>query len=187
VTRGRIFHLADGMRSWDGAAVSGFPRFQALDKGADLPSLLLKAMNLEKGAWRFYSELKGRLSEAPLAEVFERLADTEVLHARLIYPHWSGSQEKALPFHTLFDRLAGDVLEGGQELSDALSAVMEETEAPCLRLLELAMAMEVAAFDLYRTMAERVAGAARTVFLSLAQAEKAHIRALIGGLAHCPA
>jgi len=187
VTRGRVFNLAGGMRSWDGAEVAGFPRLQVFDKAADLPALLVKAMNLEKGAWRFYSDLKGRFSGAPLAEVFGRLADTEVLHARLIYPHWSGSQEKALSFDSLFDRLTGDVLEGGQELSAALAAVMMETEAPCLRLLELAMAMEVAAFDLYRTMAERGTETARTVFLSLAQAEKAHIRTLIDGLGHCPA
>ena len=57
---------------------------------------------------------------------------------------------------------------------------------PCLRILELAIHMEYTAFDLYKTMAEREKDqTVRDSFLSIAQAEKSHMRMLIRALDQC--
>jgi rubrerythrin len=46
--------------------------------------------------------------------------------------------------------------------------------------------IEYAAYDLYRTMADRTGGAAaREAFMTIAQAEKAHMRALAKAIENC--
>jgi rhodanese-related sulfurtransferase len=186
VTRGRIINLAGGMLAWDGAAVAGQPRVQIFDQAAGLAELLLAAMNLEKGAWRFYGGMQRRLAGGPLAERLAALGSAEIGHARLIYPYWAQSQAAPPPFETLFQRLEGEILEGGQPLESAMETLAALPEGACLRLLELALAMETAAFDLYRTLAERRDGQARSILLDLSQAEKRHLRSLVDALADCP-
>jgi rubrerythrin len=49
------------------------------------------------------------------------------------------------------------------------------------------MTIEYSAFELYRTMAERSGNSeAQSIFLSIAQAEKAHMRALARAINQCP-
>ena len=56
----------------------------------------------------------------------------------------------------------------------------------CLYVLEVALHIEYAAFDLYRTMAEHTKDqAARDAFLTIAQAEKNHMRMLARALDQC--
>jgi rubrerythrin len=54
-------------------------------------------------------------------------------------------------------------------------------------IIDLAMVIEYSAFELYRTMAERSENSeARSAFLSIAQAEKAHLRTLTRAIDQCP-
>ncbi|MCP4107941.1 MAG: hypothetical protein GY749_20750 [Desulfobacteraceae bacterium] len=53
--------------------------------------------------------------------------------------------------------------------------------------MELSLNIEYSAFDLYRTMAEQTEDKeAEKVFLSIAQAEKGHMRTLIKAVSECP-
>jgi len=56
-----------------------------------------------------------------------------------------------------------------------------------MTVLETALTIEYAAYDLYRTMAEQVeSDEARQAFLSISQAEKAHMRKLTAAIPDCP-
>ena len=56
----------------------------------------------------------------------------------------------------------------------------------CLRLIEMALQIEYAAFDLYRNLADEVnTEEGRQAFLGLSHAEKAHMGALIGDIEAC--
>jgi hypothetical protein len=59
-------------------------------------------------------------------------------------------------FETVFDSLSGEVLEGGMKLNTALENLSAIKSRVCLGMIETAMKIEYAAFDLYRTMADRV-------------------------------
>ena len=57
----------------------------------------------------------------------------------------------------------------------------------CISVIDLAMTIEYSAFELYRTMAERSENSeAQSTFLSIAQAEKAHMRTLTRAIDQCP-
>ena len=187
VTDRKVYNLDGGIMSWYGRTLTGFPRVKALDTSGDIVDLLYTAMDLEKGAWRFYDTMAGRFAGAPCAATLKSLSRAETAHAASVYPIWASRAENPPPFDRLFDDLAGDILEGGGLLSEAFAGVTpSETADACIDLIELSLLIEYRAFDLYRTTADRAPdGEARDVLLSLAQAEKAHMRVLTQALESC--
>lgn len=183
---GPIFNLDGGILAWDGAMLADTPRVQ-LFAGQDFIAMLTTAMNLEKGALRFYEHLHESRAQVPWSEVFGRLAREENAHAKTVFGFLKQARPDTAPFQTLFDQLHGDVLEGGLTLTQALEILDSFSEDACLRCLELALKIEYAAYDLYRSLADQVQEPdARQAFLSLAQAEKAHMRALGAAVGECP-
>ena len=188
VTEKSVAHLEGGMLGWDGQTLTGYPRLQLFDVAAPLPALLKTAMDLEKGAWRFYSEVVRRHPAAPFTRVFENLTTAEIGHARAVYAHRKKAVPEPPPFEDLYASLTGDVLEGGIDVTDAIERVEALEEPPCIGLIEWALHIEQSAYDLYRNTAERVEDpAAKNAFLTIAQAEKAHMRSLVTAVAACAA
>jgi rhodanese-related sulfurtransferase/rubrerythrin len=186
VTAHRIYNLAGGMLGWDGATLPDFPALELFAPDADLPTQLETAMNLERGAWRFYCGVIEALPEAPFADVMDTLSRAETAHARTLYGFLKAHRQDLPPFDVFYGSLSGEILEGGTPLKDALTRVTEAGPGACLPVMELALGIEYAAFDLYRTAAGRSRNAeAEKAFLAIAQSEKAHMRQLIEALGRC--
>lgn len=186
VTEGEVFSLDGGIMAWDGNTLTDYPRVQVFDASRDFHSLLLTAMDLEKGAFRFYLTTLDRFRDDPIADTLETLSKAETAHAKMIYKYWKDTADNPEPFESLFENLKGDILEGGRPLADALAHLENMGKNPCLRVLELAMSIEWAAYDLYRNMADRTGDeAVKEVLFSIAQAEKGHMRTLVKALEKC--
>ncbi|MFZ1202192.1 MAG: rhodanese-like domain-containing protein [Desulfobacterales bacterium] len=187
VTRRRVYNLAGGIMNWYGRTLSDFPKVRIFDAGEGITDLLHTAMDLEKGAWRFYAAVAGRHEAEPFAKTFATLSQAENAHAAAIYTIWAAHATDPPPFDELFDALAGDILEGGETLETALEQMNSLSGEPCLSLIELALRIEYSAFDLYRTTASHTPDLeVRDMMLSIAQAEKAHMRGLIRAIDACP-
>jgi rhodanese-related sulfurtransferase/rubrerythrin len=183
---GPIYNLDGGIMAWNGVMLEEAPRVR-LFAGQDFADMLTTAMNLEKGALRFYGHIRDRRGRASWAEVLGHLAKAEKEHAQTVFGFLKKHQPQTDPFETMFDQLKGDVLEGGLTLTQALEVLDRLDEDACLGCLELSLKIEYAAYDLYRSLADQVQDAdARQVFLSLAQAEKAHMRLLSVAVEKCP-
>jgi sulfur-carrier protein adenylyltransferase/sulfurtransferase len=189
VTSGGIYNLAGGMLTWNGGVVADAPQVQLFTQSATPAEMMKTAMNLEKGAMRFYIQAADQFSTHAWSKVFARLVGAEIAHAKTVFGFWLQLDQASVrdeTFEVLFEALPGDVLEGGLSLEAALSHIAGVEDSACVRLLELALQIEYAAFDLYRTMAYRVtAPECQQAFLSLAQAEKAHMAALVKVLDAC--
>ncbi len=183
--KNRVFNLRGGILAWDGRQLEGWPKvkiFQAALAGDKFRI----AMDLEKGALRFYEFIAERFRRRPWAEVFKKLAKAETAHARTIHGYWQKAGGVAADFDTIFNRLEGEILEGGRPLIEALEEVVEVEAGRCLPLMEIALEIENSAFDLYRNLADREENASQAkAFLDLAQAEKAHIRDLVENITAC--
>jgi rubrerythrin len=167
VSNKNIYNLEGGIMAWEGKTVPDYPRIQVFDKSSSLSELLLVAMELEKGALRFYKYVRDRFSSEPLSKTFDQLSMAEVAHAKAV-------------------DLKGEILEGGENLVDVLRRAEAMEGNTCLNLIELALQIENSAFDLYRTMAEETENKeAQEVFLSIAQAEKGHMKTLIDAVGQC--
>ena len=144
-------------------------------------------MDLEKGAYRFYTHVQDKFGRERFAKTIENLVQEEMAHAKIIYRFWKESEPQPPPFDSLFNELGGEVLEGGERLDDVLRRLETIEENVCLTLLEMALDIEYCAYDLYRTMSEQTEiEEAKSAFLSIAQAEKAHMRAVAEAISHCP-
>ena len=173
--------------AWDGKILPDFPKVEVFDKSKSLAELLFMSMDLEKGAWRFYTYIVDRFNSQSFAKTIEHLVHAETAHAKTIYRFWQESVDQPEPFESLFSKLKGEVLEGGESLDDVLKRVETIKENVCLNLLEMALDIEYSAFDLYRSMAEQTESEeAKSAFLSIAQAEKAHMQAIARAVSHCP-
>ncbi len=180
-----IYNLTGGMLAWDGARIGDMPRVH-LFAGQSMPEMLHTAMNLEKGAQRFYESVSRQGAAHSWAQTFAVLARAEVAHARVVHGFWRKLQSEAPAFEALYDQLSGELLEGGMPLEEALKKAAAVEDQQCLRFMELALQIEYAAYDLYRSLAEQSgAEADRAAFIHLAQAEKAHMQGLIKTLEGC--
>ncbi len=170
----KIYNLMGGIMAWDGKTLVDSPRVKLFDGIEDPDELLLKSMDLEKGALRFYSHVVERYAGQPFVHVMAPLVKAERVHAQSIYRYWEKITESPRPFDELFEDLRGDILEGGQDLESVIKKFETIEENPCLRLIELALDVEYSAYDLYRTMADRTDdNEAGNAFLAIAQVEKA--------------
>jgi len=186
ITEKTIYNLEGGILSWEGKTLKGFPKIQVFDKTKGPVELLLTAMDLEKGAWRFYTYILKNFAVDPIIPTLEQLSKAEIAHARTVYGFWEKAASTPIAFDELYESLEGEILEGGESLANALAYLENIEENQCLRILELAIHMEYAAFDLYKTMAEQEKDqTVRDSFLTIAQAEKSHMRMLVSALDQC--
>ena len=148
-------------------------------------------MDLERGAYHFYKAVLERHREADFSRVIDLLARAEEGHAQLIYQFYKQEvlqqgQETPLPFAELYAALPGEVIEGGTSRMVMEQMLDDLSDEPCLDIIEMAISIEYAAFDLYRNMADYFQGTRmEEAFLSIAQAEKDHMRIAGEALACC--
>ncbi|MCG6893556.1 MAG: ferritin-like domain-containing protein [Desulfobacteraceae bacterium] len=181
-----IYNLRGGILAWEDRLLPDYPRVAVFGEGAGRQAWLRKAMALEKGALRFYQAGVERFTGQTLADRIAEMAEEETAHARMVYQFWKTQERQPPAFETLFDSLDDSVIEGGESVQAVLDRLEAFPEAPCLHFIELALQIEYASLDLYRHLAEGSEDETVTeAFLSLAQAEKGHMRSLIESLEQC--
>lgn len=187
VGEGHIYNLKGGIHAWDGGTVDDLPQVQLFSRLSDV-EMFETAMNLEKGAMRFYTHIGKNHAGRSWVDKFEHLAWAETAHAKSVYSFRQQKEAGPETFEALFDRLQGEIIEGGLPLAKAMEALDSQNNQSCMRLFELALKIEYAAYDLYRTLADQTSASdPGQAFLALAQAEKGHMRTLIDAMADCPA
>jgi len=187
ISKKTVYHLMGGMLAWEGKALPGYPNVKVFGKDQNLEEMLATAMNLEKGAWRFYRYAMDRFSEGPIHLTLTQISVAEKAHAMLIYRFWKKFQYSPPPFDRIYQSLDGEILEGGHNFDETCRRLEAVRSHGCAGIIDLAMTIEYSAFELYRAMAERTDNAeARETFLSIAQAEKAHMRTLTRAIDQCP-
>ncbi|WP_035245192.1 rhodanese-like domain-containing protein [Desulfogranum mediterraneum] len=183
-----IYNMVGGMLAWEGRAPVGMPDLKVFDLGGGATQLLIQAMELERGAERFYLELLSWDMAPELEAPLQLLAQAEQGHARLLHHQLASLQESPLSFAACYDELEGDIIEGGVELASLLASFEEQPESPCRLALELALGIECSAYEMYRALAQRFVGQElEQLLLQIAQAEKEHLQIAAQALAGCPA
>jgi len=185
---GTVFNLLGGILAWDGHLLTEGPSLKSFDLSGTDQDLLFRAMDLERGAERFYLALRQRYGNIPWANSLAALAGAEEAHARMIYRFWAEGQADPPPFAAVYTALAGEVVEGGASSAVLVAMLEQQPLEPCRATLEMALTIEYAAYDLARAMAHRFQGGPLAeVFLAIAEMEKEHIQLAAKGLALCAA
>ena len=181
-----VYNLMGGLLAWEGITIPGFPNLQVFAKDQQPDMLLKTAMDLEKGAWRFYRHAMVEFGDSPISQVLEQIAIAEKGHASLIYRFARKIGSDLPSFEQYYQILKGNILEGGMSFADACAKLVEVGQQRVAPVIDLALSIEYAAYDLYRAMAERTEDSeASATFLAVAQAEKDHMRSLARALESC--
>jgi len=176
-----IMSLKGGIMAWGGAQAQGPADLgMAALAAAETPASLLEhAWGMELALEKFYGALSGRTADPQLAALFRRLAGFEEKHRRTLVEIWSrleGGEVKAFEVRAKATIVTG-ILEGGITAKDYLGLMSDPSDSA--EALELAMAVEAQALDLYlrRSLSVSNADLRRTVLL-LAEEERAHLKVL---------
>jgi rubrerythrin len=173
-----VAYLVGGIANARGLQLTGVPQWNAFDGATDIAAQLRRAFELEKATYRLYCSFVVSSPLHPASAALTTLVDTEKDHARSIHkllrilsPH------PVRDFEDLFEQPPSvDIVEGGISIRDVLRRRAELTEAEATGFLQLGAEIELAAYDLYKNLAQRALTVdARETFLELAQQEKGHV------------
>lgn len=170
-----VYSLTGGLSAWEERVVSDFPQITVFESVLSQSDWARVAMNLEKGAFLFYDFLIKKCAETAFVKELEDISAMETAHARLIYHLFPRDERSTEMFQDVFASLSGDIVEGGQSLEKICRGLDRMPGAFLVNALDMALHIEYAAYDLYRTMANRSEdGPIQKALLTLSQAEKKH-------------
>lgn len=186
-SKASLFSLSGGIMAWESRLVHDLPKIELFESSGSVSDMLNKALELEKGAYLFYSSLLEKYEGHSFISDLESLAKAETAHARLVHSHMKNIDGYDADFETIFSGLKGDIIEGGLSFKDLMKTFDAFTERDlCIHVMETALDIEYAAYDLYRVMSDKVTDKSSSdVFISLAQAEKAHMRIITKAIGKC--
>ncbi|MCG8619042.1 MAG: hypothetical protein MI802_22695 [Desulfobacterales bacterium] len=171
----RVFNLSGGMNAYAGEILLDMPALSIFPEEMSLADLMVKAVNLEKGAGRFYREISPLFEGTPAHVYLSGMEKTEIAHARTIYNTLAPLVKEQRSFSAVFEACKGDLVEGGRSTAEALALMTESCGNRREAILDFALDMEFAAYDLYKNRGAKRVRVAGDLFISLAQAEKTHI------------
>lgn len=174
--------MGGGIRAWEGRVAEGAPEagivyFTSAGKAEEFIAL---AWMLEEGSRRFYAAIPALLAGEETKKLFQDLATAEEHHkAALVrlYKTFTGVEPgQDFPGAIVRIETSDDIMEGGMRVSEALKWVQGKSGAA---ILELAIALETNAYDLYIRMIRQMKDdKSRQVFDQLSKEEKKHLELL---------
>lgn len=181
----RVMNLLGGFSGWQGPGLTDFPRLAALDSNGSVESLLLRALDLEKGTYRLYVLLSSEYQSGIIGETLSSLVNAEMAHAGQVYRLLAVAKPSLdTSFEQLFDESPGNLIEGGMPFEVLLARAKKSGAVGEALLLELALEIELSAYDLYKSIAFLTAPEqSKQSLLDLAQQEKAHADMVLGAIA----
>jgi rubrerythrin len=177
--------VTGGILAWRGERLPHLPNLRAFADTESLDELLIAALDLEKGAHRLYEALHQAFTGTPLENTLKKLTWVEVGHEKIIYRQLQQKgSEDVPPFEELMGKLRGDVIESGEPLDAVLATARRLSAFGGAAVLELALELELRAFDMYRALAHDSNDPEfREVFLDLANQERTHAREVLDAIA----
>lgn len=169
------YNLDGGMAAYSGEILLELPRLTLWDDGVTEQELVSAALNLEKGAWRFYRKAAKMALRDEAVRFLEKMAGFETDHARSLFRRL---EDPSQPFDAYFETCPGDILEGGKSFDDV--GVLFSGTATEADIMDMALEIELGAYDLYKRSSLGCASPeAKTFFLDLAAAEKKHMGLIV--------
>ncbi|HTP05586.1 MAG TPA: rhodanese-like domain-containing protein [Nitrospirota bacterium] len=170
-----VFSMGGGISAWNGLMAGGPPDagMAYFSSNEKTDTLIALAWALEEGSRRFYAGLAGSMLDVEGRALFSELTSAEERHkaSLLALYHGSGGSGTIEPLFP--GGAAGDVMEGGIRVSEALGWTAGRDAAD---ILDLSIALESNAYDLYIKMERTVKDDhSKRVFSVLAEEEKRHL------------
>lgn len=178
-----VYNMEGGIRAWKGMVAHGLPEtgMAYFSPAANVEEIVGLAWALEEGSKHFYQGVSEYFTDDPEAQkMFEWLVSAEENHEKHLletYEELTGVQPDFVKLRAKFsDSLSGTVMEGGIPVKEGLEWIKGKDVSESL---ELAMSMEVNAYDLYVKMSRAIDDKpAQQIFEKLSEEEQIHLQKL---------
>ena len=178
-----VYTMEGGIRAWTGMVAYGPPEagMAYFSPATNAEEIVGLAWALEEGSKLFYQGVAEHFNQdKETREMFSWLVSAEKNHEKHLletYESMTGSKPDFVKLRAKFsDSLNGSVMEGGVAVTEALEWVRGKGISESL---ELAMAIEVNALDLYIKMSRAIEDKkAQQVFEKLSEEEQVHLEKL---------
>lgn len=178
-----VYTMEGGIRAWKGMVAHGPPEagMAFFTPATDAEEIVGLAWALEEGSKLFYQGVAEHFTQdEETKQMFNWLVAAEKNHEKHLletFESLSGTKpDFAKLRHKFSDSLNGSVMEGGVIVKEALAWIKDKGVSESL---ELAMALEVNALDLYIKMSRTIDDKkARQVFEKLSEEEQVHLEKL---------
>lgn len=182
----RLFHLHDGMFEYTGEILLDIPKVELFSKEMAPLDAMEKALDFEKGAYKFYMLAKEKVPGTPLYNLLTQMAADEHHHAKSIFKQIKKLENLHMDFEAYFQACKGEILEGGKPFREVKDFLSKTHENACMDIVEFAIELEYGAYDLNKTVSEELeTPSLKEMFVDLAQAEKSHLDQMISALELC--
>jgi len=169
-----------GMDAWNGLVSKAKvdQGMYLIEGGETAEEVVALAYGLEEGSRRFYGELAERSAWPEARRLFETLRDAEIRHEDRLWERYRSLPGNLGERQAFEDNAVPRALEGGLTQDQLLAQYPEAVREPA-DALDLAMALETDALDLYLRLANAFDDAdVRSVFFDLAEEEREHLKKL---------
>jgi rubrerythrin len=172
------YNMDGGIIAWDGLVAEGTPDAgMAYFSNADKPDeLITLAWIMEDGSRRFYHGISEAVDDSESASLFKTLTKAEDHHKEALvklYSELVGTDFAEAHESIVSGSDRSDIMEGGMKVTEALSWAENKDVG---NILELAMSLEINAYDLYILLGKRMGdNNSKKVFHVLAEEEKQHL------------
>jgi len=174
--------MKGGIRAWEGFVAEGIPEAgMAYFSPATRPQeMVTLAWLLEDGTCKFYESIAPMMEEREAKGIFQSLKISEENHKTILwkmYEEMSGKTPTSeFPAKVISGEPAGDVMEGGMSITEALKWSKGKT---LKEILELSVSLETNSYDLYLKMEQKVEDRhSKQIFKALSEEEKKHLEQL---------
>ena len=180
-----VYSMEGGIRAWKGMVAHGLPEagMAYFSPAVNAEEIVGLAWALEEGSKLFYQGVSENFADDPETQkMFQWLVAAEQNHEKHLLETYESLTEVQPDFVKLrakfSDSLGGTVMEGGIPVKDALEWAKDKGVTGSL---ELAMSMEVNAYDLYIKMSRAIEDKqAQQIFEKLSEEEQIHLEKLAG-------
>jgi len=172
-----VYNLAGGFKAWNGDAAVGPETFglELFSGSESLRELIIVAYGLEHGLQELYESMQPRVDNREVLELFEKLAKIEGRHKERLFREYQKIDADIADEKDFEEKVVARALEGGLSTEEVLNRI-QPVQDSVPKILDLVMAVEAQALDLYQRAAERHPDKEGRVFLEqLVDEEKSHL------------
>ncbi len=176
----RIYNLSGGIKAWNSEVAVGPPELglELFDGAESAEQTIIVGYGLEQGLREFYLDMQQNVDDKEAKELFQMLADIELLHQKQLLKLYDQVTGTSMPEDTFEKEKVQPAMEGGLTTAQYLERFSPDLESK-LDILSLAISIEAQALDLYQRAADKADQEdVSSILRHIANEERTHINKL---------
>jgi len=175
-----VYNLKGGIKAWNGQTAEGPAEFgmHFISGNESTEEVILLAYGMEVGMWIFYETIKDNMKDESARTLLAQLAGIEDKHKETLFSLYASLTDFKENLDQFEAKIVSTVMESGVSTDEFIERYLPDmTDVP--GILNIAMALETQAFDLYsRYSRKAVQKETKNVLYQIAQEEKEHLKKL---------